>query len=296
MPSHESSPNTLLTPELLNHLGRLEWIAHQAVTGMLQSGIHRSRMIGAGQEFEQYQRYVPGDDLRRVDWHLFARCDQLHCRMQTPDTMARIAIVLDASASMGYQGTDVNCSKLRCACIVAACLAFLTERQGDAIGLFTYGDKSKNIISKNISFNLLCRYLENLAPHGDAHSEECLGTACDYIRERGIVVWISDFLGEESTIENTLRAFQAAGKSCYAIQVLDPAELELSLQDTHRFEDPESTRQITTNPVLIRPDYLTRMTAFLESIRQACLRQSVPLARLTAKDDLGDLMSRFLSS
>ncbi|MBR6471970.1 MAG: DUF58 domain-containing protein [Victivallales bacterium] len=297
MPPRESTHHLpLLTPELLTSLGRLELIARQAVAGMLQSGIHHSRRLGTGQEFAQYRRYAAGDDLRHVDWRLYARSDQLHCRMQNPDTAARLAIVLDTSASMGYQGLSSPCTKLHCACIVAACLGYLAERQGDVIALFTYGERTKNIISKNITQNELCNYLEKLTANGGAHATECLGEACDYIRERGVVVWLTDFLGEESTIESSLRALRTAGKACHAIQILDHDEAELSLQGARRFEDPEDTRQLTTDPALVRADYLVRMDSFLEDIRQACLRQSVPYARLTARDDLGRLLAKFLTS
>lgn len=260
---------------------------------MLQSGIHRSRTLGVGQEFEQYRRYAPGDDLRQVDWHLFARSDQLHCRVQSPDTAARLAIVLDTSASMGYKGSSASCTKLHCACIVAACMGYLAERQGDVIGLFTYGQE--NLSLQQLSCNELCQRLAELSPAGKSHSVESLSAACDYIRGRGIVVWLTDFLGEENTVETTLRAFQVSGKACYAIQILDSDEIDMPLHGARRFEDPEETRQITTDPALIRADYISRMEKFLKTIQQACLRQNVPLARFTSKDDLGRLLGKFLA-
>ena len=260
---------------------------------MLQSGIHRSRNLGSGQEFEQYRRYVAGDDLRQVDWHLFARSDQLHCRIQSPDTAARVAIVLDTSASMGYQGSVSSCTKLRCASIVAACLGYLAERQGDVIGLFTYGGERYNL--PRLSCSELCQRLNVISPSGGSHSIECLGTACDFIHGRGIVVWLSDFLGEEPTVETTLRAFQVSGKACYAIQILDSDELDMPLHGTRRFEDPEEARDITTDPASIREDYILRMKAFLGTIQEACLRQNIPLGRFTSKDDLGKLLAEFLA-
>ena len=291
---HGTSEYRLLSPALLTRLGRLELIARQAVTGMLQAGVHRSRSLGAGQEFEQYRRYSPGDDLRQVDWRLFARSDQLHCRLQTPDTAARLAIVLDASASMNYQGDQVPCSKLRCACVIAACMAYLAERQGDRMALLTYGGSLPSETARTMSFQEMCRTLENLTASGDAHADNALSSACDFVRGRGLVVWITDFLGEESTLERTLRAFQTAGKACYAFQVLDPTEISFDLQGARRFHDPEGSREITADPQRVRDEYRRRMDAFLTVVREACLRQGVSLTQVTALDDIGDILFRLL--
>ena len=292
--NHEQAEYRLLSPALLARLGRLELIARQAVTGMLQAGTHRSRTLGAGQEFEQYRRYSPGDDLRQVDWHLFARSNQLHCRLQTPDTAARLAIVLDASASMGYQGTRVSCTKLRCACIIAACLAYLAERQGDALTVLSYGDASLPANARTMTFSEACRTLETLTAAGEGHAASALSAACNYVRGRGIVVWLTDFLGEEVTLDATLRAFQTAGKACYAFQVMDPDEVAFDFQGARRFQDPEGPREITAEAPRVRDEYQYRLKGFMDAVRQACLRQSVPLAQVTAQDDLGDVLAGFL--
>ena len=285
----------LLTPALLTRLGRLELIARHAVTGMFQAGMHRSRALGSGQEFEQYRRYTPGDDLRQVDWRLFARSDQLHCRLQTPDTAARVAIVLDASASMGYRGNRAPCSKLRCASILAACIAYLAEKQGDALTVMNYGVAEAPVAAgRSVSFSSACRMLESLTAAGDGHAASCLDAACEYVRGRGIVVWITDFLGEEATLEATLRAFQVAGKACYAFQVMDPDELTLDLGGARRFQDPEGDREITAEPARAREEYLLRLREFQKRVRQACLKQGVPLAQITALDDLGEVLAGVL--
>ena len=293
MPADTAKVN-LLTPELLNRLGRLEVLAPQAVSGILQTGIHRSRTLGVGQEFEQYRRYVKGDDLRQADWHLFARSDQLHCRVQAPDTAARLAIVLDASASMGSRGRT-QCSKLRAAAIVAACLAFLAERQGDALALFVYGEGVMPASGKNLAFAELCKRLENLAAQGKANASLAHARAREFISNKGMVVWLSDFLGEEKTLETVLRAYQLAGRACYVCQILDDDELQLPIQGPRCFQDPEDTAcELLTDPEPVRKDYLARLGEFLESVRLACLRQGVPFACVTPTTDLAPVLAKLL--
>ena len=236
-----------------------------------------------------------GDDLRQVDWRLYARSDQLHCRLQSPDAVSRLAIVLDASASMGYRGARAQFPKLRTACIVAACVGYLAERQGDEVALFCYGASQPVPGGRALSFMELCRRLEALEARGVDHAARALAPACEYVQGRGMVLWLSDFLGEENALENALRAFQTAGKACYACQVLDDDELRLPLMGSHRFQDPEDAQELVTDPEPVRQEYLAHLGQFLEKVQQSCMRQSVPFERATATTSLAPMLVKLLS-
>lgn len=255
------------------------------------TGVHRSRRLGAGLEFNQYRKYAPGDDIRQLDWHLFARTDELAVRLQTPDTPFRLAIVLDATPSMAYRGVASPCTKFRFASIVAAALGYMASRQGDELGLFAYSDRITEYSGVRLPFQAFCHNLDSAKPADRGvlgNPMQALEAAENFLVHRGMTIWISDFLDDEDKLVERLRGLQSAGKGVIAIQILDPDEKYLPFQDALRFQDPEDAEHyLDTYPQDVRQEYLQRFKAHQQHIREICNDQEVTLLRMTTTEEIG---------
>ncbi len=285
----------LLTSEILQKLGRCQLIAQRVVEGLPLTGVHRSRRPGAALEFQQYRSYAPGDDLRQLDWRLFARTDQLAIRVQTPETPFRLGVVLDASASMEYQGQGAPCTKMRYAAILAACMGYLASRQGDETGLFLYQEAKLPSSGLHLSWNDFCDRLDALKPAGKGIPQEALEHCGEFLGRKGVAVWISDFLEGEEHWEKDFRGLQASGCGCLAVQVLDEDEVSFPFQAFRRFQDPENIQhRVDVSAERIREEYLQRFREHQELLKRICAAQEVSLLQMTTKDDPASRLVEFL--
>ena len=285
-----------LSPATLARIDNYSLIARVVVEGFI-SGLHRSLYQGFGSEFFQYRNYVPGDDLKYVDWKVFARRNKFYTKIFQEETNMNCCLVLDTSASMGYHGERAPCSKLRYASMIAACLAYLASRQGDNVGFYAYNDGLVSCLHpKRQASGLqhLFAELQRLTPSGTADYSKPLGVIAESFRRRGIVVLLSDFIGAENALPSVLKRFRFEHHECVVLQIMDPDELDLPFSKTLRFVDSETSAQIVTAPALVRESYTRQMTDFLEQIRLLCLEQQVDYLRVQTSDDLGNMMGAYL--
>lgn len=285
----------LLTHEILQRLNRCQLIAERVSEGLPALGVHRSRRLGNALEFDQYRLYAPGDDVRQLDWHLYARSDELAVRVQTPETIFRVGVIVDASASMDYCGNRSVCTKMRLASILAACLGYLGNRQGDELGLFVYRERLLEASGTNMPFQGFCTRLDSLKGEGTGNPAEALEHCGNFLSRRGMSIWISDFLGGEETLEANLRGLKAMGCGCLAIQVLDVDETEFPFNAPRRFIDPEGNeRRVDAFPDNVREDYLKDFNAHQARLKSIFNSQEVPFVTMTSQDDIGMRLSEFL--
>lgn len=286
----------LLSPAILARVSDYHLLAKTAVEGLI-SGLHRSYCRGVGSEFMQYRSYVPGDDLKYLDWKLLARQGKACSKVYHEETNLRCAILLDASASMAYQGGKAPCSKFRYAAIIAACLAYLARSQGDQIGIFVYSDSMKLSTPLGGSAGTLAKILAGLgqiAPSGTADHSLAMQQVEEYLNRRSLVVWLSDFQDFESQLGKALSRFHFSGHDGMVCQILDDDELTLPFNETLRFVDSETNREITTTSSLIREIYKKRMHDFLSSTRRHCLDQQTDYLLASSSDNVGYLLSAWL--
>ncbi len=270
-------------------------MAKVAVEGFL-GGLHRSVTHGFGMEFEQYRHYTPGEDLKYLDWKVLAKCDRLYTKVFHEETDTDCLLLIDVSASMGYQGPASPFSKLGFASLVAACLALLADRQGDHPGLYSYAEHLRDGLPprRRAGLTTLWQHLTNLEPAGVAQHRASLEGLVARVRRRSLVVMLSDFLDAEQEAPAVLRSFAARGCDCLAIQILDPDEITLPTIDFARFIDLESGRQVATAPGLTSAGYREQFFAFQDALRAAFLAQQLPLLTLTSRDALTPALAAFL--
>jgi uncharacterized protein (DUF58 family) len=258
--------NRFLDPAVLAGISGLDLIAKTVVDGFL-AGLHRSPDFGFSQEFAEYRAYTPGDDLRHVDWNVFARTERAYLKRYRGETNTAAMVLLDASASMGF-GSGV--SKFEYAKYLASAIIYLAHVQRDSAGLIVFHDDVANFIRPSSRQGQLMRLL-----HGIDGAQ--LGKRTDFQRpffelqqfqkRRGVTVLISDFFEAPETIVKTVEPLRFRGNELILFHLLDPLELEPKLSDTALLLDMETGEAIEASPEYARTDYRQRIGAHIENLR-----------------------------
>ena len=288
--------------ELLDpvHLSRIEnylLMAKAAVEGFL-SGMHRSVFHGFGTEFLQYRNYVPGEDLKYLDWKVYAKRDQLVTKVYQEETSMNVYFVVDASASHDYRGERAACTKLRYACMIAASLAYLASRQGDNIALFAYQDSIVEAVEPGHRSGQLLRFLQALSrlrPAGGADHDGLLQSITHHMRNRGLVIYLSDMLEAEESLPRQLRSLRFRHCDCLAIQVLDPDERDLPHTYPVRYVDSETKADVTTFADTVRAQYRASMDSFQDGLKSSFRHAQVEYLSLLTTDHLGHALGKYLN-
>lgn len=259
-----------LPPEAVKRVARLELRARHIVEGFL-SGSHRSPYFGQSVEFVQHRQYVPGDDVRHVDWKVWARQDRLVIKQYEEDTNLRCSLLIDSSESMSYTGRSI--SKFEYASTLAACLALLVLKQQDAVGSVMFDNKIRSRVPLRISQRHLTDLLSSLENTKPAEKTDLGNVFRDVVQtfpRRGLMVLISDLLGAEESSLKGIETLRRAGHDVMVLHVLDDDELDFPFADPTRFEGLESSDHLTCNPRALRDGYLEALEGFLDRVRRSC--------------------------
>lgn len=264
----------MLDPVLLASVHDLEFITRVTVEGAL-AGLHRSPFHGYSAEFSQFRHYRPGDDLKYVDWKLFARTDRIYTKQFRETTNARVQFVLDASASMAFRGTT-GASKLEYARMLSGALAHLVSGQGDAVGLTVYDERIRmhvGIRSGRTHLRSVLTALQNTVASGRSAPAMPVRRAVDLLRSRGVIVLVSDLYDDETELAGELRRASRRGHDVTVFHVLAPEELEWRWGTTE-LEDSETQTRITATPES-REAYEMRVRAFVDGWRERCAAEGI---------------------
>ena len=286
----------LLSPATLARIENYALLAKVAVEGFI-SGMHRSLYHGFGTEFFQYRSYAPGDDLKYVDWKVFARRNRFYSKVYQEETNMNCCILMDASASMDYEGKRASCTKWRYASMVAACIAYLATRQGDNVGLYAFNHELLSAVPPGFRTGGLRRVLselQRLRPGGQAEPGKVIGPLAEKLQRRGIVIIISDLLNVDEDLSWILKRFTFSRHECVVFHVLDPDELDFPFTGTMRFVDSESLDEIVTAPQLAKDYYQESMDTLIKNARRSCLEQQVDYEQVKTSDNLGNMLAAYL--
>src|SRR5688572_7986692 len=257
-----------LDPAVLARLGTLELRARTVVEGFL-SGLHRSPYKGFSVEFAEYRQYIPGDDLSSIDWKVYARSDRYYVKKFEEETNLDCYLLLDVSASMGYGSRGV--SKLQYASMLAASLAYLMNRQRDAVGLTTFDDAIVSMLPPSARPGHLRSILLMLERMGIGHQTDVskpLHLLASGMAKRGMVVLISDLLDEPARVIEGLRHFRFRGTDVIVFHVMDPDELTFPFDRATRFRDLERGNELMAVPSVVRPEYLKALNESIDLYRR----------------------------
>jgi len=257
-------------PDLFLAIDDLSLAAQGIVEGALQ-GLHRSRLRGHGAEFDSHREYQGGDDLRYLDWNLYARHGRFFTKQFQADTNLHLYLLIDATGSMGMKRDTV--SKFRYAARAAAALALLTRRTRDAAGLYLLRAGIAEALpprSRPGQFDDIVALLESTVPGGAADVGAALEAVIGTCRRRGIVVLFSDFLDQEETLMRGMQILRHQGHEVIAVQTLDPWECALPENGDFEFEDLETGQTLRTGTQDIRDSYARAVAEWRERLAHQC--------------------------
>jgi uncharacterized protein (DUF58 family) len=261
-----------LRPEAVARIARLELRARSVVEGVL-AGLHKSPYKGQSVEFLQHREYVRGDDLRRVDWKVWGRQDRLTVKEFEEETSLRLSVLVDGSASMDYAppAASGRPTKFELAATLAASLGWLALSHGDAAGCGVFDDRLRGNVparTRRSQLGEICEVLEAPRNAGESDFQPVLRRLAETLPRRGMVILISDLLGDREGILRGLKLLAKRGHDLAILHVMDDDELDFPFEGPTRFEGLELPEELACNPRALREGYLEALAAFLADVRR----------------------------
>ena len=285
-----------LHPDAIKRIARLDLRARHVVEGFL-SGMHRSPYFGQSVEFAQHREYVAGDDLRHVDWKVWARQDRLYVKQFEEDTNLRCTLLVDTSTSMEYGNGAMN--KYEYACTVASCLAFLILKQQDACGCISFDERIRMQIpirsKRNHIFSVI-ESLNNEHPQDKTDMYGVLRNVAESVPRRGMIILVSDLLADPDATLKGLKLLRQRGHDVMVFHIMDDDELDFPFSGPTRFEGMELDEQLNCNPRSLREGYLEALQEFLDKMRHQCAQSVDDYALVRTSAPLDAVLARYLSN
>jgi uncharacterized protein (DUF58 family) len=285
-----------LDPAVLAGISGLDLVAKTVVDGFV-NGLHRSPDFGFSQEFAEYRAYSPGDDLRHVDWNVFARTERAYLKRYRGETNSILTVLLDASNSMKFSSHSVN--KMDYARFTAASLFYLAiQNQRDAAGLIVFDDEIRTYIRPSTRQGQLHRLLSGLEqaePHARTDFAKPLDHFQQFLRRRGIVVFISDFYDSPEHIVRTVEPLRFHGNEVVLFHILDPEEIRPEIGEPSTLVDLESQDRIEATPEYVRDEYRKKFDAHVEALRDKTRGAGMDYHLLVTDRPLDDALREYLS-
>ena len=292
--STDRKQRSFLDPKVIAQLGALPLLSRKPMLGSV-SGRHASPHRGASVEFAEYRKYVPGDDLRRLDWRAYGRSDRFYIKEFEADTNLRMVLVLDTSGSMDFG--SVGTTKLEYGRRISAALSYLAVQQGDAVGLSCVADGIvHNIPAKRNPAHLTTLYdtLELAEPQGETGLVEVLHELAETVRQRALVVILSDLFVETEQLRECFEHLRFRKHDVAAFHLLDPEELDFAFQRPTRFLDMEGGTAVFADPIEIADRYHRALNDYLESLQKVVLETAVDYRRISIDSAYEKELTNFL--
>jgi uncharacterized protein (DUF58 family) len=285
-----------LHPEAIKRISRLELRARHIVEGFL-SGMHRSPYFGQSIEFLQHREYTWGDDLRHVDWKVWAKQDRYYVKQFEEETNMRVTLLVDVSNSMQYGRGHLN--KYEYASTIAASLAYLILRQQDAVGCVAFDEAVRMTVPLRTKRTHLASVIQSLDasnPKDKTQLAPILREVAENYPRRGMMILISDLLTERDGLFKGLKLLRQRGHDVLVFHVLDDDELDFPFNGPTRFEGLELPQHLACNPRALREGYLESLNRYLEEVRRGCAKNTVDYKLIRTSDALDAVLAEYLSN
>lgn len=292
----ESHTTRYLDPGTLEGLGSMQIRARALADGII-AGLHRSPHKGGSVEFAEYKEYAPGQEIRHIDWKVYAKSDRLVVKQFEDETNLRLYLVMDGSGSMDYQSEDAPLTKLRYSCFLAAALAYLFLRQGDAVGALAFDEEVRQYLpasTRSSHLEDLFYLFDHLKSSHSTRMDVALHTIAERARPRSLIMIFSDMLDADDEILNFLKVLRSRKFEVALFHVMDPAEIDLPFEGLTQFEGLEGEDALLVDPDDLRARYLELMRAHLAMIQAHCEQGDVEYIRYDTRDAVEDVALRFL--
>jgi uncharacterized protein (DUF58 family) len=283
-----------LDPSVLASISGLELVAKTVVDGFV-AGLHRSPHFGFSQEFAEYRAYSEGDDLRHVDWNVFARTERAYLKRYRGETNTQLTLLVDASASMAFGSHSVN--KLDFTRYLTASITYLSHQQRDAVGIVVFDDEVRNYVPPSSRHGQLMRILHAIeaARTGERTNFEKPFFHCmNFLHRRGIIVVVSDFYAEPNRVIRTMEPLRAHGDELILFHILDPQELTPKFDDSVVMIDMETNEEREVSPEYLKTEYRQKIDSHIEALRDGARRSGIDYFMLDTSKPLDAALRDYL--
>jgi uncharacterized protein (DUF58 family) len=290
-----------LNPRTLARIASLDLRARLVIEGLM-AGMHRSPYQGISVEFIQHRQYVPGDDIRHVDWKVFGKTDKVYLKQYLEETNLHLICVVDASESMGYSSIEEDghsWSKYDHATAIAAALAYLAIQQQDSVGLAVFDQELRRYFKPSNSpgqWKTITHELQQVPRLRKTGTGRVLDQLAEKLTHRSLVVLLSDFFDDVDSIQNGLRHLRYRKHEVMAFQILDPTEIEFPFDDVTLFKGLEEAGELLTEPQSLRAGYLAELAAFTARLKKLCRGMHIDFVRMNSGEPLDVALSGFLAT
>jgi uncharacterized protein (DUF58 family) len=281
-------------PKVLARIGNLELVARSVVDGFI-NGLHRSPYFGASVDFAEHRGYVPGDDIRRVDWRLYARTDRYYIKEYEADSNSNFAVLLDVSRSMGFGSEGLT--KLDYARMLAACLTYLVHRQRDRVGLVAFDSDIVEFVPPSAKhMDTTLHVLDRLKPARPGALREPMNKIAEHFGRRGLLVLVSDLYEEPDALLEAIGPLRFRGHDMIVFHVMDRAELDFEYADPSAFEDLESGEQIPIVPEALAGQYRELVQAHITGLTERFSANRIDYTLVNTSAPLDHALFSYLST
>ncbi len=300
MPDIATDYRRYLEPRTLAKVSALDLRARLVIEGLM-TGMHRSPYQGISVEFAQHRQYVPGDDIRHVDWKVFGKTDKIYLKQYLEETNLQLVCIVDASESMGYSSIDAGgamWSKYDHATAIASVLSYMAIQQGDSAGLAVFDQtlarffKPSNLPNQ---WKILLNEMQLVPRWNKTNTGKILDQIAEKLSHRSLIVLLSDFFDDIDSLKKGLRHLRYKKHEVMAFQILDPAEIGFPFEETTLFKGLEEMGELLTEPRALRDGYLEQLQLHTESMKKLCRGMNIDFVRMNSGDPLDVALSSFLA-
>lgn len=283
-----------LKPEVVSRLGNMDLRARLVVEGFM-TGLHRSPYHGFSVEFAEHRQYMPGDEIKYIDWKVYGKTDRLFVKQFEQETNLKAYLLVDASGSMGYASGKIT--KLAYATYLAAALSYLMLKQRDAVGLVTYDERIRHYLpprSVNTYLKIILQELEQTRPAARTNVAITFHELAERIKRRGLIIVLSDLFNNPKEVLSGLRHFRHNKHEVIVFHILDPMERSFNFRQDAVFKDMETDEELATQPWHIRGDYRQLMQNFLETYKKGCRESRIDYVLMDTSEDYDRALMEYL--
>jgi uncharacterized protein (DUF58 family) len=285
-----------IDPSVLARISNLELLARTVVEGFI-NGLHRAPHLGASMDFAEHRAYMPGDDIRRIDWKLYARSDKYFIKEFEADTNTNFSILLDISKSMSFSGEPNGISKLEYAKYMAACLAYFSSKQRDRVGMVTFDDEVRDYIPPSAKhLHVILHALEHVKAGRKGNLDRPLVLLSEHFRRKSLIVVISDLYDEPARVLNAISYLKGKGNDIMVMHVLDRNELEFPYDDASNFQDMESDEKIPIVPYALRDKYRSLVQDHISTIQNLMTQNRIDYTLFNTSQPLDMALFTYLAN
>ena len=280
-------------PKVLARVVSREMAARFVVEGFI-NGLHKAPYLGVSIDFAEHRGYMPGDDIRRIDWRLFARTDRFYVKQFEADTNTNFSVLFDISKSMSFGSRGLT--KLDYGRYLAACLSYLSTKQRDRVGIITFDNEIVERVPPSAKhFDVSLHTLDRMTAGRPGALGPPLYKATEFFKRRSILAIISDFYEEPQRVLDAVKPLRFAGIDVILFQVLDPAEVDFPYDESISFQDLETGRKVPVVPDKMREQYRQLVQDHISEISQLCSQNRIDYAFMNTKIPLDHALSKYLA-